>query len=48
MSKTTEFIKIGDRLVIKPNGADYDLIPGKVYDLSYDRYSGDDVFKENG
>lgn len=48
MSKTTEFIKIGDRLVIKPQGADYDLIPGKVYDLSYDRYMGDDVFKENG
>ena len=48
MSKTTEFIKIGDRLVIKPNGADYDLIPGKVYDLSYDRYTGDDIFKENG
>lgn len=48
MSKTTEFIKIGDHLVIKPNGADYDLIPGKVYDLSYDRYSGDDIFKENG
>lgn len=48
MSKTTEFIKIGDRLVIKPNGADYDLIPGKVYDLSYDRYMGEDIFKENG
>lgn len=48
MSKTTEFIKIGDRLVIKPQGADYDLIPGKVYDLSYDRYMGDDIFKENG
>lgn len=48
MSKTTEFIKIGDRLVIKPQGADYDLIPGKVYDLSYDRYTGDDIFKENG
>ena len=48
MSKTTEFIKIGDRLIIKPNGADYDLIPGKVYDLSYDRYSCEDIFKENG
>ena len=48
MSKNTEFIKIGDRLVIKPNGADYDLIPGKVYDLSYDRYMGEDIFKENG
>ena len=48
MSKTTEFIKIGDRLVIKPAGADYDLIPGKVYDLSYDRYMSEDIFKENG
>ena len=48
MSKTTEFIKIGDRLVIKPDGADYDLIPGKVYDLSYDRFAGEDIFKENG
>jgi SpoVK/Ycf46/Vps4 family AAA+-type ATPase len=48
MSKTTEFIKIGDRLVIKPDGADYDLIPGKVYDLSYDRFVGEDIFKENG
>lgn len=48
MSKTTEFIKIGDRLVIKPQGADYDLIPGKVYDLSFDRYMGEDIFKENG
>lgn len=48
MSKTTEFIKIGDRLIIKPNGADYDLIPGKVYDLSYDRYMSEDIFKENG
>ena len=48
MSKNSEFIKIGDRLIIKPEGADYDLIPGKVYDLSYDRYSGEDIFKENG
>lgn len=48
MSKTTEFIKMGDRLIIKPNGADYDLIPGKVYDLSCDRYMAEDIFKENG
>lgn len=48
MSKNSEFIKIGDRLIIKPEGADYDLIPGKVYDLSWDRYSGEDIFKENG
>lgn len=48
MSKNSEFIKMGDRLIIKPEGADYDLIPGKVYDLSYDRFSGEDIFKENG
>lgn len=48
MSNTSEFIKMGDRLIIKPKGADYSLIPGKVYDLSYDRFAGEDIFKENG
>ena len=27
----SEFIKNGDRIVTKPDGFDYDLIPGKVY-----------------
>lgn len=48
MSKNTEFIKIGDRIVAKPKGADYDLIPGKVYDLSYDRWNEESILKENG
>ena len=48
MSKNTEFIKIGDRVVAKPKGADYDLIPGKVYDLSYDRWNEESILKENG
>ena len=25
-----EFIKIGEQIIAKPKGADYDLIPGKV------------------
>lgn len=48
MSKNTEFIKIGDRVVAKPKGADYDLIPGKVYDLSWDRWNEESILKENG
>ena len=44
----TEFIKIGKNIVIKPQGADYSLEAGKVYDLSWDRYNGNYIFTENG
>lgn len=43
-----EFIKIGENIVAKPKGADYDLIPGKVYDLSWNRWEDSPIFKENG
>lgn len=43
-----EFIKLGDKIVTKPQGADYDLIPGKVYDLDWDRWNETYIFKENG
>ena len=43
-----EFIKIGEQIIAKPNGADYDLIPGKVYDLSWNRWEDSPIFKENG
>lgn len=43
-----EFIKIGEQLIAKPKGADYDLIPGKVYDLSWNRWEDSPMFKENG
>ena len=46
--KNAEFIKLGDRIVSKPKGADYNLINGQVYDLSYDRYNDEPIFKENG
>lgn len=43
-----EFIKIGEQITAKPKGADYDLIPGKVYDLSWNRWEDSPIFKENG
>lgn len=43
-----EFIKIGENIVAKPKGADYDLIPGKVYDLNWNRWEDSPIFKENG
>lgn len=43
-----EFIKVGEQIIAKPKGADYDLIPGKVYDLSWNRWEDSPIFKENG
>ena len=44
----SEFIKIGNKVVAKPKGADYDLINGKVYDLKWDDWNGAPIFTENG
>lgn len=43
-----EFINNGERIVIKPEGQDYDLISGKVYDLLYDNFESCSYLKENG
>lgn len=43
-----EFINNGKRIVIKPEGQDYDLISGKVYDLLYDNFESYSYLKENG
>lgn len=43
-----EFIKIGENIVAKPKGTDYDLISGKVYDLSWNNWEEAPIFKENG
>lgn len=48
MTTVSEFIKVGNNIVAKPVGADYDLIPGKVYDLNWDRYNDRYLFSENG
>lgn len=44
----SEFIKVGERIVNKPTGLDYDLINGKVYNLKCDRYNGMSYFEEDG
>lgn len=46
--KNAEFIKVGKRIIPKPQGADYDLINGKVYDLKYDDWGNESIFTENG
>lgn len=44
----SEFIKVGEKIVNKPTGLDYDLINGKVYNLKWDRYNGTSYFEEDG
>ena len=44
----SEFIKEGNRIVPKPNGLDYDLVPKKVYNLMYNEFSGVSYFEEDG
>jgi hypothetical protein len=43
-----EFIKLGNSIVRKPAGADYDLVPGELYTLNYDRYEGRWIFNDTG
>ena len=43
-----EFIKRGDSIKVKPQGLDYDLISGKVYDLNWDRMYDTYILTENG
>lgn len=44
--KQSEFIKLGENIVVKPKGSDYDLIPGQVYTLDFNRWTESDEFKE--
>lgn len=43
----SEFIKLGNRIVNKPNGLDYELVNGKVYNLKCD-YSGTFLEEDGG
>ena len=45
---SVEFIKIGKKIINKPEGLDYELVDGKVYNLKYDRYDGYSFFEEDG
>lgn len=44
----SEFIKVGNKIQVKPQGLDYDLTPGKVYDLLYDEFNECSYLQENG
>lgn len=43
-----EFVRIGEKILTKPAGMDYELIPGKVYDLKWDDFNDNTYLKENG
>ena len=43
-----QFIKQGNDIRVKPDGLDYNLIPGKVYDLHWDDWKNTYIFSENG
>lgn len=43
-----ELIKIGEKIMTKPKGLDYELTTDKTYDLLYDRFSEKVYLKENG
>jgi SpoVK/Ycf46/Vps4 family AAA+-type ATPase len=44
----SEFIKTGERIIVKPKGIDYDLINGKPYVLKYDSYQEKAYLVEDG
>lgn len=44
----SEFIKNGSEIVTKPDGFDYDLIPGKIYNLNHNRYKDYSYIEEDG
>lgn len=46
--KNAEFIKVGNNILPKPKGADYELINGGVYDLKWDQFERRAIFTENG
>lgn len=43
-----EFIQNGERIRIKPKGLNYELVPGKIYDLLFEACEGYSYLKENG
>lgn len=45
--KNAEFVKVGNHIIPKSKGTDYNLINGKVYDLKWDMFNGS-TLTENG
>lgn len=46
--KNAEFVKVGNNIIPKPKGADYELINGQVYDLKWDDWGEQAFLAENG
>lgn len=47
MKTTSQFIKYNGQITPKPLGTDYDLVAGKVYALTHDKYMDDLYLKED-
>lgn len=45
--KSSSFINLNGKIVPKPEGLDYELVPGKVYDLLYSRDTCDNYLTES-
>ena len=35
----SEFVKVGERILAKPSGCDYDLLPNKTYSLMFEDWT---------
>lgn len=46
--KNAEFVKVGNNIIPKPKGADYELIKGQAYDLKWDDWNEQAFLAENG
>jgi len=47
MKTTSQFIKYNNQIIPKPLGTDYDLVAGKVYTLTHDKFMDDLYLKED-
>lgn len=45
--KNNQFISLNGKIVPKPEGLDYELVPGKVYNLVWDRGDGENYLTED-
>ena len=48
MTKEADFVKLGNKIIAKPAGLDYNLENEKVYNLKYDRFGVGSYFEEDG
>ena len=44
----SDFLKLGEKIINKPSGVDYDLVKGRVYNLKFERYEQTSYLEEDG